>query len=397
MTAANPSPQPGSPARLTFASGGWVILLALIIVIGIVIFAFLGPLRGEKPIGNGHDPATYGFDLSNLSVARESLAASGNPRDFLKSLDNPTTLSGDAIEPRNATERVKYAVSMDRVIGITINGESRAYPLQLMNVHEICNDVLGGVPIAVTYSPLCDSCVIFDRTLNGKVVTFGVSGLLVNSNLVMYDRAQDSPGDSTAARPTHKPSLFSQLAFCAIAGPAAETRTQLTLVPGTQVCTWAAWFLLHPDTTIAMPAETDKRRMKATDYERYWQDGKVTFPVVAIEPRSAGDRTVPFSEVAPSVAPLLDSGMGNMTHIIAVQYPHGWKVIPLATLVKLIDTSTFMSNSAMLGVRIHWRIVPARGALVQESEFMPVMVPCRWFAWQAFHPTRAAEIQQVGP
>jgi phosphatidate phosphatase APP1 len=68
------------------------------------------------------------------------------------------------IAPKNKAERIKYAVSTDRVIGITVNGESRAYPLKLMNVHEVSNDTLGGVPIAVTYSPLCDSAVIFNRT-----------------------------------------------------------------------------------------------------------------------------------------------------------------------------------------------------------------------------------------
>ncbi|MSR44655.1 MAG: DUF3179 domain-containing protein [Phycisphaerales bacterium] len=387
----------GTETRLTFAAGGWVILLASIIVVAIVIFAFLGPMSGVKPIGDGRDPATYGFDLSNLSVARESLAGSGNPRDFLRSLDNPATITGAEIAPRNEAERIKYAVSADRVIGITINGESRAYPLQLMNVHEICNDVLGGVHIAVTYSPLCDSAVIFDRTVDGRVVRFGVSGLLLNSNLVMYDHAEFAADDSAVAPipiPAHTPSLWSQLAFRAIAGPAATTNTSLTLRPGTQICTWAAWFLLHPETTIAMPADNDKRRMKAMDYERYWREEKVTFPVCAIAPRDASHRTIPFSEIAPAVAPLLDGGLSTMTPILAVQYQHGWKVIPLVTLIKFVDTTTFTADSSMLGVQIQWRIVPGRGALVQESEAMtnpmPVMVPCRWFAWQAFHPQQPA-------
>ncbi len=375
--------------RLTFAAGGWVILLALILVLGITVFAFLGPMLGEKPIGDGRDPKTYGFDLSHLSVPQESLVGSGNPRDFLRSLDGPTVIAGSEIAPRNEKERIKYAISADRVIGITVNGESRAYPLQLMNVHEIANDTLGGVPIAVTYSPLCDSAVIFNRTINGKIVKFGVSGLLLNSNLVMYE-TPDAPDATTEKLPaaTYTSSLWSQLAFRAIAGPAAANETQMTLMPGTQVCTWSAWFLLHPDTTIAMPNVSDKQRMKEMDYKRYWQEAKVNFPTVSLEQIGQSDRTIPFAEIAPTVAPLLDAGMGTMVTIIAVQYPNGWKIVPLSTLQNLIDPSIYLADSSTLGVRIYWRIVPQKGALVEDADPMPIMVPCRWFAWQAFHPTR---------
>ena len=378
------------PTRLTFAAGGWVILLALILVLGITVFAFLGPMRGEKPIGDGRDPKTYGFDLSHLSVPQESLVGSGNPRDFLLALDSPTFIAGTEIAPRNEKERFKYAVSADRVIGITVNGESRAYPLQLMNVHEVVNDTLGSVPIAVTYSPLCDSAVVLNRTIKGSVVKFGVSGLLINNNLVMYE-TPDAPVATTEklTSETYKSSLWSQLAFRAISGPAAANETQLTLMPGTQVCAWAAWLLLHPDTTIALPTISDKQRMKETDYERYWMEGKVKFSIVSFEQIDYSDRTIPFAEIAPTVAPLLDAGMGTMAMIVAVQYPSGWKIVPLTTLPKIIDIHTYTADSSMLGVRVNWRIVPLKGALVQEADPMPIMVPCRWFAWQAFHPTRA--------
>ncbi len=382
------TPPSQSPTRITFAAGGWVILLAVLLVVAIAVFALLGPMRGEKLLGDGRDPATYGFDLSNLSVPRELLVGSGNPRDFLRSIDTPTVIDGSQIAPRNAQERQKYAVSADRVIGITVNGFSRAYPLQLMNVHEVVNDTLGGVPIAVTYSPLCDSAVIFDRTVRGATVKFGVSGLLLNSNLVMYETIDGAVASSDAQQ--HVPSLWSQLAFRAIAGPAAASESRLLLMPGTQVCTWAAWLLLHPDTTIIMPADTDKRRMKEMDYERYWYEGKVNFPVADIKVSTIGDRTIPFVEIAPTVAPLLDGGLATMTMVIAVQYPSGWKIIPVETLPKFIDHELFTADSSMLGVRAQWRVVPRRGALIAQVDIMPVMVPCRWFAWQAFHPTTAA-------
>jgi hypothetical protein len=362
-----------------------VIAIAVTVSLGVALFAFWGPLQGMKaPVGDGRNPDTYGFDLSNLNVPRELLVGSGQPRDFLKPLNDPQVIAGSEIAPRNAAERQKYAVSTDRVVGIIVGSEHRAYPLQLLNVHEVVHDTLGGVPIAVTYSPLCDSAVVFDRRVNGRTLRFGVSGLLLNNNLVMYDAPPDPVGTESVSS-----SLWSQLAFRAIAGPAASQNAKLTIMPGTQICTWAAWLLLHPDTTVALPADNDRRRMKGMDYERYWIEGRVQFPVGTIPLQNADERTVPFKEIAPTVAPLLLQGLGDMALVIAVQRADGWRVLPVAQLAQLVDPTSVMADSAALGVRQNWRVVPQRGALIVGSEVpseLPVMVPCRWFAWQAFHP-----------
>jgi hypothetical protein len=99
-------------------------------------------------------------------------------KDALQALVDPPTVAGSDIKRINADQRGKFLVSSDRVIGVSLNGAHRAYPLQVMNCHEIVNDTLGGVPIAVTYNPLCDSVVVFERELDGETLVFGVSGLL---------------------------------------------------------------------------------------------------------------------------------------------------------------------------------------------------------------------------
>jgi hypothetical protein len=78
------------------------------------------------------------------------------------------------------------------VIGVVVAGEARAYPLQLLIWHEIVNDTLGGIPIAVTFCPLCNASVVYDRRIQGKTLTFGVTGKLRYSDLVMYDRETES-------------------------------------------------------------------------------------------------------------------------------------------------------------------------------------------------------------
>jgi Protein of unknown function (DUF3179) len=78
------------------------------------------------------------------------------------------------------------------VLALEINGDARAYPLAILMWHEIANDVVGGVPVAVTFCPLCDSGIVFERVVDGTTLDFGTSGKLYKSDLVMYDRQSHS-------------------------------------------------------------------------------------------------------------------------------------------------------------------------------------------------------------
>ncbi len=123
----------------------------------------------------------------------------------------------------------------DRVVGVVRNGEARAYPLRILNWHEVVNDTFDG-PLLVTFCPLCGSGITAERRVDGTETTFGVSGLLWNSDLVMYDELTES--------------LWSQIAATAIRGPAVGA--ELTLVPST-ITTWGPWREEHPDTRVLLP------------------------------------------------------------------------------------------------------------------------------------------------
>jgi hypothetical protein len=101
-------------------------------------------------------------------------------RDNIPSIDDPQfeRAASNSIIPRN-----------EPVIAFELNGDARAYPLRIMMWHEIVNDVVGGTPVAVTYCPLCNTSIVFDRRIDGEAVTFGTTGKLRNSDLIMYDRA----------------------------------------------------------------------------------------------------------------------------------------------------------------------------------------------------------------
>ena len=102
------------------------------------------------------------------------------PRDGIRAIDGPKFITPEEAEA--------WLGEKEPVIALKINGEAKAYPIQILIFHEIVNDVIGGVPVAATFCPLCNSAIVFDRRFNDNVHSFGVSGNLRNSDLIMYDR-----------------------------------------------------------------------------------------------------------------------------------------------------------------------------------------------------------------
>ena len=122
-------------------------------------------------------------DLSQRTVDLLELYA-GQVPDAIPAIDNPQFQSqeeGDAWLTQEAP-----------VFALELNGDARAYPLWILNYHEVVNDTVGKRPVVVTYCPLCNTAIVFDREVEGQVRTFGVSGLLRGSNLVMFDRESET-------------------------------------------------------------------------------------------------------------------------------------------------------------------------------------------------------------
>ncbi len=123
-------------------------------------------------------------DFSLHTVPFDEISSGGPPRDGIPPLDNPNFTAVD-----NANV---WLDPQEPVIFIEINGDARAYPIQILTWHEIANDVVGGVPISVTFCPLCNSAIVFDRRLDGRVLDFGTSGNLRFSYLIMWDRQTET-------------------------------------------------------------------------------------------------------------------------------------------------------------------------------------------------------------
>lgn len=185
-------------------------------------------------------------DLSKALVPLDEIVSGGPPPDGIPPIDRPRFVT-----PAMADAWLK---PQEPVLALTVGDDARAYPLQILMWHEIVNDVVGGRPVAVTFCPLCNSGIVFDRIVDGVTLDFGTSGKLYKSDLVMYDRQSHS--------------LWAQMEGRAIVGVRAGTR--LRLIPANTIA-FEDWKTVRP-TGKVLSRETDhQRRYGVNPYESYDQ------------------------------------------------------------------------------------------------------------------------------
>jgi hypothetical protein len=189
------------------------------------------------------------------TVPLDKIVSGGPPQDGIPSIDNPKFQS--------VQEADEILENSELVLGLNVNGDIRAYPLQILVWHEIVNDVVGGKPIAVTYCPLCFTNQVFNRTLiDGNIVEFGTSGKLYNSNLVMYDRKSNS--------------LWSQ----ALGEGIVEYYSGIKLekIPF-DITYWKEWKKLYPESKVLSRDTGSVRPYGADPYGDYYSNDLILFPV----------------------------------------------------------------------------------------------------------------------
>jgi hypothetical protein len=168
-----------------------LLALALPLAVGAAV-VLSGSVRvtGATPVPSATfaaDPArlavsTAGWrtDFARAGIDLAELRPGGPPKDGIPALDAPI---GESLEAARG-----WLAGSAPVIALEVGGRARAYPLAILTWHEIVNDSLGGVPVVVTFCPLCHTALVFERTLDGVVHDFGTTGNLRHSDLVMYDR-----------------------------------------------------------------------------------------------------------------------------------------------------------------------------------------------------------------
>jgi hypothetical protein len=188
-------------------------------------------------------------------VPLDQIVNGGPPPDGIPSIDNPKFV--------NIQQAANFLSDSDLVLGVNINGDVRAYPLSILVWHEIVNDKVGGVPVAVTYCPLCFTNQVFNSTIgSSQVLQFGTSGKLYNSNLVMYDRTSKS--------------LWSQALGQGIVGKYAGQKLQR--IPF-DISYWKDWKQLYPNSKVLSKDTGFSRPYGADPYGDYYTSDQLYFPV----------------------------------------------------------------------------------------------------------------------
>jgi hypothetical protein len=379
-----------SPAQrrlLTLASGGWVLVITALMCVGIFAWAVTPAIihHFARAPGDGKTIESYQFDLANLTIPREQIYTVTIHRDMVPVMFHPTSTGPTSISPTSTNpasndvndprrwEKMqhasdpqygKYLVHDDRVIGVEINGEARAYPISVMTVHEIANDVLGGVPIAVTYNWPCDSVVVFDRRVNGQTLEFNNSGLVWNSNLLMYDVHRDANGKQLIGGE----SLFNQLLARGVSGTYAGAK--LTLIPST-LTSWRVWSQSHPQTSVLNRDLSMANRYPDSAPTSYFRSPEPLRPVTP---------TVP-----PPTSP---NGPTAKTRVLAVNINGTRRVYPVPMIDRLAD-NTGRWNDDVNGVTLQFQIDrPSQTVTVTSltSGANIQATPALWFAWHAMYP-----------
>jgi len=276
-----------------------------------------------------------GFVLDGALVPVNQILQGGPGRDGIPSLDNPVFV--------NAVD-AKFLRPADRVLGVEINGVARAYPVRVLNYHEIVNDSIDSQAIVVTYCPLCGSGMAFSATISDTRLEFGVSGLVYNSDVLLYDR--------------HSGSLWSQIKKTAVTGPMKGTKLDAIPLAHTS---WRDWQARHPNTLVLSMDTGFRRNYRISPYSNYSRTGKLYFPV-AEENRQYRRKSVvlgleidgqfkayPFDELKQGPAQFIDEFQGQRFEV------------------------TYDNKNQTA------RIVD------DDGNELPTLLAF-WFAWYAFHP-----------
>ncbi len=317
----------------------------------------------------------------------EEIISGGVPRDGIPPIDDPQFESIDVASG--------WLQPQSPVIALELDGTARAYPLAILTRHEIVNDVIGDAPVAVTFCPLCNSAIVFDRQVDGETLRFGVSGMLRNSDLIMWD-------DQTQ-------SWWQQFTGEAIVGE--YTGTQLTIYPS-QVVGFGAFVEQYPDGEVLSPGGRSYGTNPYTAYdsssqpflfrgepdERLFATERVLAGVIGDEPVA-----YPFPMLAAEI--VINDTVGGEA-VVAIWQPGAVSALDQTT----IDESRDVGMAALYNRELDdqvltfsvddegvirddqtgsaWNIFGTAidGELAGSQLEQELAFPHFWFAWVAFRP-----------
>lgn len=275
-----------------------------------------------------------GFDLRGALIDADEIQRGGPPKDGIPAIDRPQFVAPDEAKMKPG----------ERILGVVRNGEAKGYPVRILNWHEVVNDSVGGEPVAVTYCPLCGSGVTFSRLTRDGTRSFGVSGLLYNSDVLLYDRESDS--------------LWSQILGQAITGPSRGEK--LEIIP-TAHTSWEDWIGRHPDTRVLSEDTGHSRDYSRDPYAGYDANPVILFPVANSSSR-----------------------FDSKDVVLGLEIDGKYKAYPFTELAKTEGVVVDRIGGREVRIVFDAKHRTAR-ALDASGKELPSLITY-WFAWYAFYP-----------
>ena len=335
-------------------------LIAMVLSIAILaVCSFTG--SAERGFEFNQSSRKSGFSLEHAIVPTEHFRRGGVDPEVASAIDMPRMLDSEQLAELNfdlqQAGNAAFITPEQRVVGIDIDGDSRAYGLNMLSWHGIVNDIVGGMPVAVVYCPLSDAVTVLERTIDGETLEFAASGLLYNSNILICDR--------TAER--KDASLWSQLQGRAVTGVHAEAGSTLRMLP-CSLTSWDCWLARHPSGRIAAGEQRLMQEYATSPYEQYYHDAKLWFPAWPILPES--------------------SPLHAMDKVIALQSESRWIVFPERELRLALTTQSWLEVDGMRFSLASGSDDSLPGDVLVETVDNPdpQMAYAFWFAWYAMQP-----------
>jgi hypothetical protein len=300
----------------------------------ILVLAFMALVSAA---GAAEGRIMNGFDLTDATIPVRSIESGGPPRDGIPSIDNPKFVSAaeaDFLKPD------------DRVIGIEIAGQPKAYPIAILNWHEVVNDRSGTQHFVVTYCPLCGSGMVFASNAADGALILGVSGLLYNSDVLLFDRNTES--------------LWSQILGEAVSGPLRGT--PLPQLPAFHT-TWADWRARHPETKVLSTDTGYARNYRSSPYGGYEQSPRLFFRVANRAPKDYHPKA----------------------WVIGVEVDGVHKAYPFEEL-EARNLERFEDVVNGKPVVVHWNQAASSAWITDDRGNALPSTTAFWFAWYAFFP-----------
>ncbi len=340
-------------------------------------------------------------DWTRHTIDYAEILSGGPPRDGIPSIDQPLFIKPDVAK--------SWLKDQEPVIFFEFNGIKRAYPLQILLWHEIVNDTVAGMPVAVTFCPLCNAAAVFDRRIQGRVLEFGVSGLLRNSDLIMYDRQTES--------------LWQQFTGEGIVG--AMAGEQLTLLPAS-IISFASFRAAHPKGEVLSRETGVSRPYGRNPYVGYddIQQSPFLFDAIPDDRLPPMERVVTVSIMGEDVAypysilsqkRIIQDRIADQPIVIFYE-PNTLSALDAQEIVnsKMVGSTgvfsaqfennllTFAIENGMIvdeQTRSQWNLLgtAVKGPLAGKSLTPIVHADHFWFSWAAFKPdTRIFHEEELG-